>query len=149
MLHFIRAEGTGNRELHLHCVQEMIPNFHAAGHLPYAKTARLYLQQMNSIEQVMASEEYKLFTAKGYFTIRRGSEFWSVNFADQTIEQFLMRMLKTSGGMTHGRGITDSTLTKWVNALPQCVPLCDALDICTLLHLNDTKIIVRPLRLST
>ncbi|KAK3895921.1 hypothetical protein Pcinc_000394 [Petrolisthes cinctipes] len=95
MLHFIRTERTGDWKLHLHCVQ-MIPHFHAAGHLPYAKTARLYLQQMNSIEQVMASEEYKLFTAKGYFTIRRGSEFWSGNFSDQTIEQFLMRMLKTS-----------------------------------------------------
>ncbi|KAK3894757.1 hypothetical protein Pcinc_001481 [Petrolisthes cinctipes] len=70
MLHFIRAERTGNWKLHLHCVQEMIPHFHAAGHLPYAKTARQYLQQMNSIKQVMASEEYKLFTAKGYFTIR-------------------------------------------------------------------------------
>ena len=26
----------------------------------------------------------------------------SSKFSDQTIEQFLMRMLKTSGGMTHG-----------------------------------------------
>ena len=30
--------------------------------------------------------------------------------------------------MTLGRGITDSTLTKWVPALPHCVPLCDALE---------------------
>ncbi|KAK3886485.1 hypothetical protein Pcinc_009355 [Petrolisthes cinctipes] len=37
-------------------------------------------------------------------------------------------MLKTSVGMTHGRGITDNTLTKWVHALPRCVPVCDALE---------------------
>lgn len=134
MLNFIRAERTGNWKLHLHCVQEMIPHFHAAGHLPYAKSGRLYLQQMNSIAQVMPPEEYTLFSAKGYFTIRRANEFWSGNFSDQTIEQFLMRMLKTSGGMTHGRGITDSTLTKWVHALPHCVPLCDALEKFTGVH---------------
>ena len=134
MLNFIRAERTGNWKFHLHCVQEMIPHFHAAGHLPYAKSARLYLQQMNFIQQVMSPEEYTLFSSKGYFTIRRVNEFWSGNFSDQTIEQFLMRMLKTSGGMTHGRGITDSTLTKWVHALPYCVPVCDALEKFTGVH---------------
>lgn len=134
MLNFIKAERTGNWKLHLHCVQEMIPHFHAAGHLPYAKSARLYVQQMNSIEEVMPPEEYTLFSDKGYFTIRRADEFWSGNFSDQTIEQYLMRMLKTSGGMTRGRGITDSTLTKWVHALPRCMPVCDALEKYTGVH---------------
>ena len=86
MLNFIRAERTGNWKFHLHCVQEMIPHFHAAGHLPYAKSARLYLQQMNSIQQVMPPEEYTLFSSKGYFTLRRVNKFWSGNFSDQTIE---------------------------------------------------------------
>ncbi|KAK3894781.1 hypothetical protein Pcinc_001503 [Petrolisthes cinctipes] len=36
--------------------------------------------------------------------------------------------------MTHGRGITDSTLTKWVHALPQYIPLCDALEKFTGVH---------------
>ena len=31
---------------------------------------------------------------------------------------FLMRLLKTSGGMTPIRGITDSTLARWVHSLP-------------------------------
>jgi len=62
--------------------------------------------------------------AKGYFIIHQANEFCSGNLSDQTIEQFLMRMLKTSGGMTNGRAITDSTLTKWVHILPHCVPVC-------------------------
>ncbi|GBP82936.1 hypothetical protein EVAR_99727_1 [Eumeta japonica] len=33
--------------------------------------------------------------------------------SDQTIEQTLMRMFKSSGGLTHGRGITESTLASW------------------------------------
>ena len=40
--HFIRAERTGDWELHLYCVRQMIPHFHAAGQFPYAKAARLY-----------------------------------------------------------------------------------------------------------
>lgn len=80
------------------------------------------------------ADEFAMFTEKGYFTICRIDEFWGGNFSDQTIEQFLMRMLKTSGGMTHGRGITDSTLTKWVHALPRCVPICDALEQFTGVH---------------
>ena len=128
MLKFITAERTGNWQLHLHCVEEMIPHFHTAGHLQYAKSARFYLQQMNNLVHVMAPEQYTLFSDKGYFTIRRTNDFWSGNFSDPTIEQYLMRMLKTSGGMTHCRGITDSTIPTWVHALPQCVPVCQAME---------------------
>ena len=53
LLHFIRAERTGDWKLHLSCVREMIPHFHAAGHLPYAKSSRLYLQQMKDLEKSM------------------------------------------------------------------------------------------------
>ena len=76
----------------------------------------------------MPAEEYRQFTEKGFFTIRLLERFWNGVFSDQTIEQSLMRLLKTSGGMTRGRGITDSTLTKWVHALPRCVPICNALE---------------------
>jgi len=41
---FVFAERTGNFELHLKCISDMIPFFHAAGHIHYAKTAHLYLQ---------------------------------------------------------------------------------------------------------
>ena len=34
--------------------------------------------------------------------------------------------MKVSGGLTRGRGITESTLAKWVCALPLCIPLCTA-----------------------
>ena len=137
--HFVRAERTGDWELHLYCIRQMIPHFHAAGHLHYAKSARLYLQQMESLDKCMPVDEYKLFTESGYFTIRRQDAFWAGNFSDQTIEQFLMRTLKTSGGMTHGRGITDSTLTKWVHALPRCAPICDALEQFTGVHTGTSE----------
>ena len=80
MQHFIIAERTGNWELHLYCVRQMIPHSHAVGHLHYAKSASLYLQQMEFLDKRMPSDEYKMFTEKGYFTIRRQDAFWGGNF---------------------------------------------------------------------
>lgn len=42
--YYIRAERTGDFELNLYSIKLMIPYFHAAGHLQYAKYAQLYLQ---------------------------------------------------------------------------------------------------------
>lgn len=131
---FIWAERTGDWELHLHSVRKMIPLFHAAGHFAYAKSARLYLQDMEDLGRKMSPADHQKFTNGGYFTIRRTDCFWGGNFSDQTIEQELMRLLKTSGGMTHGRGITDSSLMKWVHALPFSIVVCVALEVLTGVH---------------
>lgn len=45
--YYIRAERIGDFELH--SIKLMIPYFHAAGHLQYAKYARLYLQVLTKI----------------------------------------------------------------------------------------------------
>lgn len=39
-----------------------------------------------------------------------------------------MRMLKTRGGLKHGRGITSSTQAKMVHVLPKTVPVCEAVE---------------------
>ena len=136
---FIRAERLGDWELHLYCIKEMLPYFHAAGHLAYAKSAQLYIQQMMELPQTMPATDYKQFTENGYFTIRRFNRFWDGVFSDQTIEQFLMRMFQTAGGMTHGRGITESTLSKWVHAMPRCIPICNALEDFTAVHTSTSE----------
>ncbi|GBP17709.1 hypothetical protein EVAR_102235_1 [Eumeta japonica] len=46
--------------------------------------------------------EFTQFT-EGFFTIRRTHKFWSGVWTDMTIEQVLMRSMKTQGGLTHGR----------------------------------------------
>ncbi|KAG8186082.1 hypothetical protein JTE90_027076 [Oedothorax gibbosus] len=56
--------------------------------------------------------EFQKFTTEGYFTIRRSDKFWSGIWSDMTIEQTLMKNRKSSGGLTRGRGITDSLLTR-------------------------------------
>ena len=73
--YFIRAERTGDWKLHLCYVRQIIPHFHAAGPLHYAKSGRLYLRQMEALKQTMPLEEFKLFTEKGYLFIRRRDSF--------------------------------------------------------------------------
>ena len=48
---FVRAEQTGHWFLHLYTVKQMLPYLHAAGHLAYAKSAHLYVQQMVELNE--------------------------------------------------------------------------------------------------
>ena len=41
--------------------------------------------------------------------------------------------------MTHGRGITDSTLTKWIHTYSRCIPICDALEDFTGVHCESSE----------
>ena len=128
MLLFLRAERTGDWEMHLFCINAMIPVFHSGGHLAYAKCARLYHTQMKKLPTIMEEDQYTNYTKSGYWTIRRSDRFWSGNFTDQTIKQVLMRMLKTRGGLKHGRGITSSTQAKMVHVLPKTIPVCEVVE---------------------
>src|SRR6218665_507807 len=87
----------------------------------------------------MSVNEYSQFTDKGYFTVRRTDRFWSGNFTDQTIEQDLMRPFKSSGGMTRGRGITNSTLTKWIHLFPQCIYIYQGLEKFANIHTSPSE----------
>lgn len=125
---FLYAERTGDWDLHLYCVAQMVPIFHTSGHLAYARSERRYLDSMKKLPEVMQTEQFLRFTEEGYFTIRRSHRFWSGNFTDQTIEQLLMRQLKAPGGLAHGRGLTDSTQAKFVHVIPRCVPICNEVE---------------------
>jgi len=57
--------------------------------------------------------EYNKFTIMVYFTIRRTNKFWSGIWSDMTIEQVLMKSMKSCGGLTRGRSMTDSVLSPW------------------------------------
>ena len=44
------------------------------------------------------------------------------------VKHILMRAMKTSGGLTSKRGISDNTLACWVLLLPLTVALCNSLE---------------------
>ena len=106
----------------------MLPTFHAAGHTAYAKSAQLYLQQMERLESVLPPTDFEKYTNNGYFTVRRTNRFWAGIWTDMTIEQVVMKNLKGRHGVTRGRGITDSTLAYFTSALPACVPIMEAIE---------------------
>ena len=118
---FLKAERTGNWLLHLSVVHEMLPYLAAAGHNSYTKSAYLYLQLMNQLEETHL-EVFKSFT-DGPHVVRRSNRFWAGISSDLIIEQTLMRGAKTSGGLTRGRGITELKRTKWVLSMPACAQL--------------------------
>jgi len=110
MKNFIAAERMGNWTLHLECVQQMLPFFHATGNIHYAKAAHLYLQDALQSQGKMSEIEFQEFV--NYFALRRSSKYWSGIFSDMTIEQTLMRRMSSLGGLTRGRGVQESVVQK-------------------------------------
>ena len=104
-----RAERTGDWSLHLHATEQMLPFFAAAGHNNYLKSVLLYLQDAQNLCNCLKSK-YE----KGLFIIwRKDKLFWSGTFTDQVIEQDLMLLGKSEGGLiniTH----KDAARTKWL-----------------------------------
>lgn len=106
----------------------MLPYFHSTGHLNYAKSAHVYLQDSFQLLSALSPSEYEKFITKGYFTIRRSDKFWSGIWSDMTIEQILMRSMKSSGGLTGGRGISPSTIATWIKSMPACSRIVEAVE---------------------
>ncbi|KAG0728475.1 hypothetical protein GWK47_032379 [Chionoecetes opilio] len=99
----------------------MLPIFAAAGHILYAKSAYLYLQQMEGLP-TSHPEVYQKFS-EGFHVIRRSDRYWAGLSTDLVIEQVLMRSMKTSGGLTHGRGMDEIQRLVWTLSLPACAEI--------------------------
>lgn len=127
---FIRAERTGDWNLHLSSLSGMIPLFAATGHNNYAKSARLYLQQMLDLPTSYPTL-YSSFIKDGYHVVRRSSRYWSAVSTDLAIEQVMMRDLKSRGGLTRGRGMTESVRLRWVRTLHLCASVHSSLNCLT------------------
>lgn len=114
----IKAERLGNWSLHLNAVREMLPYFAAAGHNLYAKSARIYLQSMVDLEKDHRDIHQRF--KDGFHVGRRSNRSWAGLSTDLMIEQVLMRSLKTSGGLTRGRGMTEQQRVTWLLSMPAC-----------------------------
>ena len=115
---FIRADRLGLWDLHLEACQEAVPVIAAAGHFNYIKSEYLYLQKMLSLEQTNPTV-YRHFKSGG-FVVRRSERHWAGLGCDLTIEQVLMRSLKTTGGLTRGTGLSDVQRSSWLLSKPVC-----------------------------
>ena len=116
---FTRAERTGDWNLHLVAVGKMLNIFAASGHHNYAKSARLYLQMMHDLPK-SHPWLFDCFNKYGYQVIRRSNKYWGGLWADLVIEQVLMRTIKSRGGLTSGRGMSDYVNMLWVGSMHRC-----------------------------
>ena len=123
---FIRADRTGNWSFHLQSVSNMLNLFAATGYVHYAKCGRLYLQKMLDLEITFPWVHAK-FKEGGFHTVHCSERFWAGLWTDLTIEQVMMRSIKSQGGLTRGRGITESVRTLWINTAHRCSSVHDAM----------------------
>lgn len=122
---FIMAERTGNWRLHLETLSMMLPYLASSGHNLYVKSINLYLQKMSKLEQDH-NTVFKYFE-EGLHVMRRSDRLWAGLSTDLIIEQVLMRSMKTSGGLTRGRGMTESQRVTWLLSMPSCAEVNSAM----------------------
>jgi hypothetical protein len=75
--------------------------------------------------------EVAAFFETGYHVIRRTDTFWAGISSDLAIEQALMRSIKTTGGLTRGRGMSESQRALWILSRPDCAEMNDAMQTFT------------------
>jgi len=59
--------------------------------------------------------------------VRRSDRYWAGLSTDLLIEQVLMRSVKTTGGLTRGRGMSESQRSTWLLSTPICAEVNMAL----------------------
>ena len=122
---FITAERTGNWLLHLDTVTNMLPLFAATGHANYAKSARVYVQQMRELSTTHPWLHDQFMA--GLVNPRRSDRVWAALSTDLVIEQTMMKDGKTPGGLTRGRGMTESVRSTWIGSVAECTSIHTAM----------------------
>ena len=97
LLSFINSDRTANLQLHLKMGKVMLHFLAAAGHDNYANALHLYLQNIHNLHETHL-EVYMHFE-EVHHVISRGDRYWAGLSSDLIIELFLMRSLKTIGGL--------------------------------------------------
>ena len=108
---FIRAERSGDWNLHLISVTRMLNIFAAK---PVCKMSTDVLANDVGFAG-FTSMAIQTVPVPWYHTIRRSERYWSGLWTDLVIEQVLMRSLKSRGGLSHGRGLTESVRLMWIH----------------------------------
>ena len=118
LLRFLKAERTGNWYLHLHVLKDMFPYLAASRHNLYTKSNHVYLQQMQCLQRDHPDIFHDFMN--GNHVIRRSDRYWGELSTDLIIKQVLMRSIKSVGGLTRGRVMSESQRAQWLLSMPAC-----------------------------
>lgn len=134
---FLKGERLGMWELHMTAMHEMMPYLAASGHNLYTKCLHVYLQHMTKLPET--SPEVHRHFSQGLHVVRRSDRLWAGLSADLVIEQVLMRSMKTSGGLTRGRGMTEVQRVVWLLSHPLCSEVNNAMQQLTGVNYNTSE----------
>ena len=134
---FIKAECIGDWSLHLQTCEAMLPYLASSGHNLYTKSLCLYLQYMHELEE-NNSDVFKAFK-DGFHVIRQSNRFWAGISTDLAIEQVLMRSIKTTGGLTRGRGLTETHRIVRLLSMPYVADINNAMQTLTGVHYTSSE----------
>lgn len=133
----IRSERTGDWQLLLDSLRNMLPYNAAAAHNSYTKCIYIFLQEMEKLKTTHPAI-FEHF-ADGHFIIRRSDRYWAGLPCDLTIEQVLMKNIKSQIGLTRGRGIGENQRLLWINSMPECVNIKNAMQELSGLHYQTSE----------
>ena len=125
---------TGDWNLHLQSMANMLPFLVLSGHFKYVKSVSLYLPKMEDLEITHPSicQQFQ----QGNHVVRKSDRDWAGLSTDLAIEQYLTRNLKSSG-LTHGgmrSELTTAQCQLWVLSMPSCAGMNRAMQ-----HLTGVK----------
>ena len=76
------------------------------------KSAYIYCQQMQDLPNTHPQVNRSFLN--GLHVVRCSDRFWAGSSTDLIIEQVLMRSVKTTGGLTRGRGMSETQRLVWL-----------------------------------
>ena len=118
---FVKAERTGNWNLHLQAEQDMLPYLAASGYNAYTKSGYLYLQNMLCLKD--KHPDVWAGFQNGHHVIQRSDRYGCGLSTDLVIEQVLTRSVKSRGGLTRGRGMSEPQRLVWLLSMPACAQI--------------------------
>ena len=107
----------------------MLPYFAVAGRNLYVTSVYTHLQDMESLESTHP-DVYQKFLA-GYHVVRTTDNLWACLSSDLVIEKELMRNIKSTGGLTTGRCMTEVQRHVWVQSMISCTEMTSAMHLFT------------------
>lgn len=102
----LRSERKENWDLHLYAISDMLSYLAAARHYAKTKSMQIYLQKMSNPKTT--NKKLHDHFKKGLHVVSISNRFWAGLSPDLVIEQTLIRSLKTTGGLTRGRDMTET-----------------------------------------
>ena len=121
LLCFVRATCEEDWKLHLTCIQNMIPWFHAYDYYNYARYASLYWCQMKHLPESHPEAYIKML--QGGFVVQRSCRGFTQTVVDQTLEQILSKEKKSKSGIIRF-SLNKGAIQRWVLAAHERAAMC-------------------------